>query len=95
MLHIAYCICFENCQATEMRNRISAAWGSFHKHKSELCSKVYSINDRVRLFEATVSPTLLYGCATWALTAAMESSLKVLWRRMFRYVFESLGRLTR
>ena len=39
-----------------------------------------------------MSPTLLYGCATWALTAAMEGSLKVLWRRMLRYVFRIFRR---
>ena len=39
-----------------------------------------------------MTPTLLYGCATWALTAAMESSLKVLWRRMLRYVFRIFRR---
>ena len=78
---------FENCHDTELSNRIRAAWACFHKHKSVLCSKYYRLADRVRLFEATVSPTLLYGCATWALTAAMEHQLKVVWRRMLRYVF--------
>ena len=64
---------FEDCQHTELRNRIAAAWAAFHRHKGELCNKSYRLSDRARLFEATVTPTILYGCTTWALTNSMEN----------------------
>ena len=43
--------------------------------------------DRIRLFDAVVTPTVLYGSATWALLQSMEKSLRTVRRRMLRYVF--------
>ena len=70
-----------------MRNRIAAGWAAFHKHKGELCSKFYRLEDRIRLFDAVITPTVLYGSATWALLQSMEKSLRTVRRRMLRYVF--------
>ena len=75
-----------NRQQIELDNRFAAAWAAFHKHKNELCNKSYHLQDRLRLFEATVTPTLLYASSTWAMTKHQESSLQVLRRRMLRYV---------
>ena len=79
-------LCFQNSQQAELDHRIAASWAVFHKHKNELCSKSYPLRDRLRLFEATVTPTLLYGSSTWALTMQQEASLVVLRRRMLRFV---------
>ena len=78
---------FEYCQETELRNRLAAGWAAFHKHKAELCNKFYHLRDRIKLFEAVVSPSVLYGCAALALTQGMEKQLQVARRRMLRYVF--------
>jgi hypothetical protein len=80
-------LCFGELHATELRNRISLGWAAFHQHKAELCSKYYCLKDRLRLFDAVISPTVLYGSAAWALTAAMKSHLRAAWRKMLRYVF--------
>ena len=80
-------LCFQDSMQTELDNRIAAAWGSFHKHKSELCGKHYRLKDRVRLFEAVVTPTVLYGASTWTLRADMVKQLNTVWRKMLRYVF--------
>ena len=80
-------LCFKDSCEAEFRNRLAAGWGAFHKHKNELCSKHYRTCDRVKLFEAVVSSTILYGAATWALTQAMEKRLHATWRKMLRYVF--------
>ena len=80
-------LCFQNFQVAELEHRLASAWGAFHKHKSELCSKHYCLKDRVRLFEAMVSTTVLYGCCAWALTRKMEQTLVTERRRMLRYVF--------
>ena len=79
--------CFESSCEVELSNRIAASWAAFHRHKGELCSKHYSVYDRLRLFNAVVTPVLLYGSSAWTLTKSMEQSLKVVWRKMLRYVF--------
>ena len=83
---------FRDGQLTEFRNRTAAAWAAFHKHKGELCSKWYPLRDRIRLFDATVTPTMLYACGTWALTKVMERELITIRRRMLRYVFRLFRR---
>ena len=80
-------LAFKDSIQVEVANRVAAAWAAFHKHKQELCCKHYRLQDRCRLFDATVTPTLLYGCAAWALTGHLERDLKVQRRRMLRYVF--------
>ena len=80
-------VCFKDGQETELENRIAAAWAAFHKHKGELCSKYYKIVDRIRLFRAVVTATVLYGCSAWALTTRMCDTLKIARPKMLRYVF--------
>lgn len=79
---------FACCMDTEFANRISAGWAAFHKHKAELCNKFYRIQDRARLFEAVVTPAVLYGSATWALTRGQEKKLTTVRRKMLRFVFQ-------
>ena len=79
-------LAFQSCQEVEIANRLAAGWAAFTKHKSELCCKHYCLRDRVRLFDATVSPAVLYGCTTWALTERLQNKLQVTRRRMLRYV---------
>ena len=61
--------------------------GPFTKHTSELRRKHHRLRDRVRFFDAVVTPSVLYACSAWALTRKMETRLKVARRRMLRYVF--------
>ena len=77
----------EKCMEIEFRNRIAAGWAAFHKHKNELCNKFYRLSDRAKLFESVVTPAVLYGSSTWALTLDMEKQLQIARRRMLRYVF--------
>ena len=79
--------CFADSQETEFRNCVAAGWSSFHKHKGELCNKFYRLADRAKLFDAVVTPTVLYGSAAWGLTQALEKKLVTVRRRMLRYVF--------
>jgi len=82
-------LAFSGCHAKEVANRIAAGWAAFSKHKSELCSKLYNLSDRVRLFEAVVSPAVLYACSTWALTKQLERKISVARRKMLRFVFRT------
>ena len=57
--------------------------------KDELTSKKYSLNARLKLFESTVSSTMLYGCATWTLNGDLTNRVRRPQRRMLRMVLGS------
>ena len=59
-------ISFYQQETTEIKIRIRAAWATFHKYRQELTSKNYMLKHRLRLFDATVSPTIFYAAGTWA-----------------------------
>ena len=46
---------------TELSNRLKKGWGKFFAFKAELCRKHIRIKDWFRLFNAIVSPIMLYG----------------------------------
>ena len=79
-------LCFSGGHQAELHSRISSAWAAFHMHKGELCNKNYCIKARAKLFDAVVTPTVLYGCPAWVLTKTAEQQLKTLRRKMLRYV---------
>ena len=80
-------LCIADMHETELRHRISLGWIAFHKNKEELCNRSYQLKDRIRLFDAAVTPVVLYGSSAWALRKDMERNLRTAWRRMLRYVF--------
>jgi hypothetical protein len=61
---------------TEVEHRIAKARSKFMSHKAELCSKHYPLKHRLRIFQATVSATLLYGSGAWTSTASLEGKLR-------------------
>jgi len=79
-------ISFENADGIELGNRTRAAWAKFMSNKQELTSRSYSLKDRLRLLDAIVSPTLLYGCPAWTLTSQQEQTLTTTQRKMLRMV---------
>jgi len=80
-------ICMENSQEVELHNRIRAGWAKFMANRSELTSKHYTLNARLKLFDAIVSPTVLYAAGTWTLTKQQEHSLNCTQRKMLRMIF--------
>ena len=71
---------------TEFDNRLVKAWKKFHIYRENLCDKVHSLKKRLRLFDSVITPTVLYGCGTWALTAKQRQRLRTNQRRMLRRV---------
>ena len=61
-------ISFHQQETTEIRNRIRAAWAMFRKYRQELTSKNYTLNHRLRLSDASISPTICYAAGTWTPT---------------------------
>ena len=79
----------------ELESRISSGWSCFHKHKQELTGRQYPLRDRLRLFDSTVTPTVLYGCEAWTLKDPMKRRLRAVQRKMLRMVLGSRRRLHR
>ena len=65
---------------------MTKAWNAFMARKSELCCNRYPLRARLKLFEATVSKSALYGCETWTMTSAHRQVLRTTQRRMLRWV---------
>ena len=79
-------ITFENYHELELSNRIRAGWARFTQNKEELVNKRYSLNDRLRLFESVISPTVLYGSECWTMSKNMENMLRTAQRKMLRSI---------
>jgi hypothetical protein len=77
-------LCLGDFQATELKNRLASGWAVFMSYKNELCGKNYAFKDRARLFEAVVTPRVMYATATWTMTKDMEKELRTTRRKMLR-----------
>ena len=55
--------------------------------KKELCGRHYSLDDRMRLFNAVVTPTILYGSASWTMTQSREERLRTTQKKMLRKIW--------
>jgi len=80
---------FSSFHDAEIDHRIAKAWAKFHKFKKELCCKDYPLKDRLRLFNAVITPSVLYGSCSWTMTRDRERRLQVAHRRMLRYVCQT------
>ena len=95
--HVKYLgrkLTFDNYHKTELNNRIAAGWGKFHLLRHELTSKHYPLKSRIKLFNSTVTPTVMYGCTSWTLTKDMETTLQRAQRRMLRLIINTPRRRT-
>ena len=79
-------ISFYQQETLEIKSRIRAAWTTFHKYRQELTSKKYMLKLRLRLFDATVSPTLCYAAGTWTPSREHERMIQSAQRKMLRLI---------
>jgi endonuclease/exonuclease/phosphatase family metal-dependent hydrolase len=79
-------ISFGEMQEMELRQRIRGGWAKFMEHKQELTGKHYSVNSRLKLFNAVVTPAVLYCSECWTTSKHLESILKTTQRKMLRMV---------
>ena len=82
-------LCMHKQHDTEVSARLAKAWKKFFALKADLCGKHASLRTRLKLFEATVTPTLLYGSGSWTMTVERERLLKTTQRRMLRWMLGS------
>ena len=73
----------------EIKSRIRAAWATSHKYRQELASKNYMLTHRLRLFDATVSPTVCYAAGTWAPNKEHERMIQSTQRKMLRLIIQA------
>ena len=70
----------------ELQNRLACGWACFFRLKDTLCNRRLPLKDRLRLFEACVTPCVLYACSTWTMTVQRETLLNTARRRMLRWM---------
>ena len=85
-------ITFQQQETTEIKNRIRAAWATFHKYRQELTSKNCILKHRLRLFDAAVTPTICYASGTWAPTKEHERMTQSAQRKMLRLIIQTKRR---
>ena len=82
-------ISFYQQETIEIKSRIRAAWATFHKYRQELTSKNNMLKHRLRLFDATVSPTICYAAGTWAPNKDHERLIQSTQREMLRLIIQT------
>ena len=82
-------ISFHQQETLEIKSRIRAAWATFHKYRQELTSKNYMLKHRLRLFDATVSPTICYATGTWTPNKEHERMIQSTQRKMLRFIIQT------
>ena len=85
--YLGKCLCLGEFHATEVEQRLRCGWAAFMKFRKELTGKLVGINLKIRLFQAVVTSTVLYGSCSWTLTAELAKKLTTTRRRMLRLMF--------
>ena len=70
----------------EFTNRLNCGWKAFYKFKAVLTNTTVPLRLRIALFSSVITPTVLYACGAWTLTADMEIRLRRCRRRMLRWI---------
>ena len=70
----------------ELQHRIQIGWMTFHKYKCILTNKHIDLKLRLQLFDAVVSPTILFGLATLPLTKSDYHTVDKLQRKMLQLI---------
>ena len=81
--YLGQIISFDNKIEKELKVRRNNAWKAFWAQKHILKSNL-KLKTKIRIFESTVIPVLLYGAQTWALTDKQLKKLQVTQNLMVR-----------
>jgi hypothetical protein len=73
-------------EVTEINHRIQCAWHKFGLNSSILCNRDIAIHLRLKLFDAIITPTILFGIAILPLSAASLEKIEVVQRKMLRKI---------
>ena len=73
-------------EVTEINHRIQCAWYKFGLHRRTLCNQKISVRLRLKLFDAIVTPTILFGLATLPLSSLSLQKIEMVQRKMQRKI---------
>ncbi len=71
-MYLGRMLCMDDYHNKEVQHRMTKLWAKFMTYKGELCDKHYPLSDRLKLFNAVVTPTVLYGSGTWTMALERE-----------------------
>ena len=77
----------------EVKTRIRIAWRKFHQIWPLLKHRGSGLLQRIRLFNAVVGRSLLWGCESWTLSVAEKQKLRAVERSMLRKYRRIMGLL--
>ena len=63
-------------------NAVQVEWATFTSHRQELTTPRCPLKDRLQLFDATVTPSLVYASGTWTTIQETKQKLQKTRRRM-------------
>ena len=72
--YLGQMITFMDQETTEVQHRLRCAWSVFAEHRQELTSKSCLLRHRFHLFDAVVTPTIMYGAGTWTTAEVHEKT---------------------
>ena len=70
----------------ELDHLLGRAWAKFGVYRKELTNKNYPLKQRMRLFNAVITPSVLYGCCSWVMTKTRAQRLRTTQRKMLRSI---------
>ena len=79
---------FSAYHENEISHRINMGWKKFRVYKHILCLKSISLQKRLKLFDQTITPTVLYGSSTWTMKEDTKQKLKKTQRHMLRTILQ-------
>ena len=85
-MYLGRALCLTDCHQVEVEHRIKKAWAKFGLMRRELTDRGVPLQLRLRLFHAVVTPTVLYGSGSWAMTGEREALLRTTQLKMLRKV---------
>ena len=85
-MYLGRLLSLSNTHEVELSHRIRKAWTKFGIYKEELTNKAVPLRLRLKLFNATVTPTVLYGAGCWVLTKSREQELQGAQMKMIRSI---------
>ena len=83
-MYLGRALSLTDTHGVELANRINKAWAKFGVWKQELTDREVPLQLRLKLFQAVITPTVLYGSGSWVMTDARQAVLQSAQLKMLR-----------
>ena len=85
-MYLGRALSLTNPHEEELNHRIKKAWAKFGVYRQELTDKGIPLQLRMKLFHSVITPTMLYGSASWVMTGGREQRLQSTQMKMLRTI---------